>query len=128
MKIGTSFTSECVVTADKTAIALGSGICEVFATPALAALMEEACWKAVQSFLTKDQSTVGTALTLSHIAATPIGMRVTARATLTNIDKRRLEFSVEAYDEVEKIGEATHQRAIIDNSRFMARVEDKKAR
>jgi len=114
-----------VVTAEHTAKHLGSGGVEVLATPAMVALMEAAARQAVDARLEQGEMSVGTNLNISHLAATPVGMRVTARAELTAVEGRRLTFKVEAHDEREKIGEGSHTRAIINLERFLARVRQK---
>jgi len=108
-----------------TAKHLGSGGVEVLATPVMIALMEDAARSSVDSNLDQGQLSVGVNLNVSHLAATPVGMRVTARSELVAVDGRRLTFKVEAYDEREKIGEGTHVRAIINLERFMARLDAK---
>lgn len=114
-----------IVDETHTASHSGSGGAEVLATPVMIALMEDAARSSVDSLLKQDQLTVGVNLNVSHVAATPVGMRVTARSELVVVEGRRLTFKVEAYDEREKIGEGTHVRAIINLNRFMARVADK---
>jgi fluoroacetyl-CoA thioesterase len=114
-----------VVQATHTASHLGSGQVEVLATPVMIALMEEAARTLVDQRLEPGQMSVGTNLNVSHLAATPIGMRVSARAELVAVDGRRLTFKVEAFDEREKIGEGSHSRAVINLDRFMARVQEK---
>ena len=114
-----------IVDETHTARHLGSGGVEVLATPVMIALMEEAARSSVDSRLDPGQVTVGVNLNVSHLAATPVGMRVTARSELMAVAGRRLTFKVEAYDEGEKIGEGTHVRAIIQRERFMARVAAK---
>jgi fluoroacetyl-CoA thioesterase len=108
-----------------TAKHLGSGGVEVLATPVMIALMEDAARSSVDSHLDQGQLSVGVNLNVSHLAATPVGMRVTARSELVAVDGRKLNFKVEAYDEREKIGEGTHVRAIINLERFMARLDAK---
>ena len=114
-----------VVEATHTARHLRSGGVEVLATPMMVALMEEAARTLIDPKLEPGQMSVGTNLHVSHLAATPIGMRVTARAELVAVDGRKLTFRVEAFDEREKIGEGSHSRAIINVDRFMARVQEK---
>ena len=114
-----------VVQATHTASHLGSGGVEVLATPAMIALMEEAARTSVDPKLEPEQMSVGVNVNVSHLAATPMGMRVTARAELLGVGGRKLTFKVEAYDEKEKIGEGTHARAIINVERFMSRVHEK---
>ncbi len=106
------------ITSEMTAKIIGSGELDVLATPALIALAEEAAWKSVADELETDQGTVGTNMNLSHIAATPVGMTVRCETELTSIDRRKLTFCIEAYDEKEKIATGTHERFIIDNKTF----------
>ncbi len=114
-----------VVTEDKTAYALGSGNVKAYATPSLVALLEAAAIDAVQSRLGDGQTSVGTSLNVKHVAATPVGMTVNAVATLQDVDGRRLVFEVSASDEIELIGQGTHERFIVDRERFEKRVHDK---
>jgi predicted thioesterase len=125
-KPGLRGTKEESVTAENTACAWGSGGLEVYATPAMAALLEGACLNAVDPLLPPGYSTVGTELNVKHIAATPLGMRVRAEGELLEIDGRRLLFMVEVYDEAGKIGEGTHSRFIIENEKFLKKATDKK--
>lgn len=111
-----------------TAIAMRSGSVPVFATPALAALMEEAAVAALAGVLDEGRTSVGTHLDLQHLAATPVGMIVRAEARLMTIDGRRLIFRITARDEVEQVGQATHQRMIVDQDRFLSRTAAKLAR
>ena len=104
----------------------GSGGLNVYATPAMIALMEMASFSAVNSFLPPGWSTVGTELNVKHISATPIGMKVYARAELLSVNGRALSFKVEAFDEEGKIGEGTHVRFIVENEKFLAKVAAKK--
>ena len=117
--------SELTVEETHTASHLGSGGVEVLATPVMVALMEDAARSSVDSKLDQGQLSVGVDLNVSHLAATPVGMRVTARAELVAVEGRRLTFTVEAHDEREKIGEGTHIRAIINLDRFMDRLHEK---
>ena len=114
-----------IVEETHTAKHLGSGGVEVLATPVMIALMEDAARSSVDSELDQGQLSVGVSLNISHLAATPVGMRVTARSELLAVEGRRLTFKVEAYDEREKIGEGTHVRAIINLERFLARLDAK---
>ena len=116
---------ELMVEETHTASHLGSGGGEVLATPVMIALMEDAARSSVDSKLDQGQMSVGVNLNVSHLAATPVGMRVTARAELVAVEGRRLTFAVEAHDEREKIGEGTHIRAIINLDRFMDRLHEK---
>ena len=114
--------SEQVVTEELTAVHLGSGSVAVFATPALVALMEQAAVAALVERLPPGKTSVGTRIDVRHLAATPVGMRVQARAELVAVDGRRLTFHVEAWDEAAQIGTATHERVVVDEARFMERV------
>jgi len=106
-----------------TAKAVGSGSVDVFATPMMVALMEEAAINALQ--LEPGQASVGISLDVKHTAATPVGMEVRAEAELIEIDRRRLVFKVAAYDEVEQIGSGIHERFIIDLDAFMSKAQNK---
>jgi predicted thioesterase len=107
------------------ASAFGSGLVDVLATPVLVGLCEECCRTAVDPFLAAGERTVGSSISLRHLAATPPGMHVTVRCELVEADRRRLRFRVEAFDEVERVAEAEHERFIIDFDRFEHRVAEK---
>ena len=120
---------EMIVTEENTASAVGSGGLDVFATPSLIALAEKTAFQSVMPYLEEGQGTVGTHIDIKHIAATPVGMKVFCETELIEIDEvkhRRLVFSVNVYDEVEKIAEGTHERFIIDNDRFLEKAGRKK--
>ena len=108
------------VTHERTAAHYGSGALEVFATPAMVALLEETAWKSVQPYLEPGQGTVGTRVDVRHLAATPLGMQVTCESELVEIDRRRLVFQVEIYDEKTKVGEGIHERFVIQSDKFLA--------
>ncbi len=114
-----------IVASGDTAAAYGSGLVPVLSTPHLIALMEGAAQAAIAPSLDEGQTAVGTLVEMHHLAATPVGMQVRVRAELTMVDGRRLRFHIEAWDDVEKVGEAQHERYVIDLARFMRRVEDK---
>ncbi|MDR2758319.1 MAG: thioesterase family protein [Spirochaetaceae bacterium] len=126
LKPGMKGAKEELVTDAKTARSYGSGGLPVYATPAMAALMEGAAVDAVDKALPEGWSTVGAELAIKHLAPTPPGMLVRAFAELVEIDGRRLEFRVEAGDGVEKIGEGTHWRFIINNKKFTEKAEKKR--
>ena len=113
------------VTEDITAHAMGSGGVHVLGTPAMLMLMEQAALEAVQVHLESGQTTVGTRLDVRHLAATPVGMDVTARARLVAVDGRKLTYEVEADDAREPIGAGTHERFVVDSDRFLSRVAEK---
>jgi len=123
---GLSGEASTTVDQTNTAASLGSGLVPVYGTPSLIALLELAAVHAVAEALPPGSTSVGTHLDVRHLAATPIGMAVRATATLTAVDGRRLSFAVEAYDEVEKVGEGLHTRVIVDVERFIQRAESKK--
>jgi predicted thioesterase len=113
------------VTKDNTAVKFGSGAVAVYATPAMAGLMEGACVAIADHLLPETMATVGTDLNIKHLAATPVGMTVRAVAELTGIDGKRLIFNVEAFDNKEQIGRGTHERYIIDTEKFLQKTEAK---
>lgn len=116
------------VTADLTAWHLGSGGVEVYATPAMIALMEAAAVAAIDHLLPPGQVSVGTAVDVRHLAATPLGERVRARAEIAAVEGRKLTLRVQAWDEHELIGEGTHTRFVIDVARFEHRLREKAGR
>jgi predicted thioesterase len=105
---------------------LGSGSVEVYATPGMIALMEAAAVAAIDPLLPEGQSSVGVALDVKHLAATPPGEEVRARAEVTGVDGRKVTFRVQAWDEHELIGEGTHVRYVVDVDRFVERVQSKR--
>ena len=109
------------------ASSFGANAVDVYATPALVALIENAAINAVDHLLPSGSGTVGTHLDIRHLAATPPGLEVWARAELVEVDGRRLAFKVEAFDRSEKIGEGTHERFIVDLGRLIARAQAKVA-
>lgn len=102
-----------------TARTMGSGTLDVFATPAMIALMEQTAWKSVEAELEEGSGTVGTFLEVSHDAPTPLGMEVTCESELTAVNGRELTFEVKAYDERGTVGKGIHKRFIINEERFM---------
>lgn len=127
VSVGLKGRSESLVTEQKTAAAVGSGLLPVFATPCMTALMENAAMKAVLPYLQEGEGTVGTRLDISHDAPTPIGLTVWAEAELIRIDGKKLIFHVQAFDETGPIGSGTHERFIITSDRFLAKAERRKA-
>ncbi len=116
---------ETIVSEKNTAMAFASGGVEVFATPMMIGMMEKASLSAVDSFLPEGYATVGTQVNVSHISATPLGMKVWAKAELIKFKGKALTFKVEAFDEVEKIGEGTHDRFIISLEKFIEKTNGK---
>lgn len=119
LELGATGEATTVVVHENTAARVGAGGVEVFATPMMIALMEQAAWQSVANDLEPGYVTVGTLVNVRHLAATPPGQRVRAAAELIEIDGRRLVFKVEAYDEKQKIGEGQHERFIVNLDRFM---------
>ena len=115
------------VTADasNSAKTMGSGSLDVFATPAMVALMEKTALQSVAGELGEGQSTVGTALQIAHSSASPIGSVIRCESELVEIDRRRLVFSVVAYDDWGEIGRGTHERFVVDAERFLAKTAAK---
>ncbi len=125
MEVGIKHTVKEIVTLEKTAGAVGSGLLPVYATPAMIALMEKCAAECVAPYIDEGRSSVGTSLHVQHLSASPIGMEITCTATLTAIDGRKLTFSLEASDTKGPIGEGSHERFIIDIDRFMAKCSSK---
>lgn len=119
LNVGITGEATTVVVHENTAAAVGAGGVEVFGTPMMIALMENAAWKTVAELLDEGEVTVGTLVNVKHLAATFLGQRVRASAELIEIDRRRLVFRVEAYDEKQKIGEGFHERFIVQLERFL---------
>jgi fluoroacetyl-CoA thioesterase len=117
---------EMVVHEENTARHLGSGNVDVLATPEMVRLMEQAAVAAVDHLLPDGYRTVGVEVEVRHLAATPVGMKVRFQAELIVAEGRKLTFRVEAFDEVERIGEGEHRRVIIDVRRFKEEVEAKR--
>ncbi len=116
------------VTEDKTAHAMGNAGVHVFATPFVVGLLEQAAGAVIHPHLPAGAGTVGTLVEMKHLAATPVGMKVRAKATLLETDGRRFLFSVEAWDEKEKIAEGRHERFIVpDMAKFLGRAMKKGA-
>jgi predicted thioesterase len=110
------------VTLERVASNLGSGTLQVYATPAMVAFVEQTCRKLVEPHLPEGMTTVGIALTVRHIAPTPLGGKVSIQAGIVLIDKNVISFQATIWDEMEKIGEVAHERAVIEIDRFTARV------
>ena len=125
VELGIKGRQETTVTAANVATNVGSGLVQVFATAMMIALMEKAATLSIEPLLEPGQGSVGIHVNVSHCAATPIGMRVWAESEVIEIDRRRVTFSVKAYDERGLIGEGTHDRFIIDVEKFIAKTESK---
>ena len=126
LTIGIKGKQEIIVNESNPAKTMESGTLDVFATPAMIALMEKTAWMSVVDELDEGCGTVGIRLNVSHSAPTPFGMKVTCESELTGIDGRKLIFHVKAYDEKGVIGEGTHERFIIQNEKFQKKANSKK--
>ncbi len=115
------------VAEDDTAARWGSGLVPVFGTPSLVGLMENAAVEALKGHLPAERTSVGGHMDVRHLAPTPVGMHVRARAELVEVDGQRLVFTIEAWDDAERIGEASHTRFVIEQQRFLERAESKRA-
>ena len=125
MQTGITNTTTLTVTEKDTAKAHGSGTLDVFATPAMIALMENTAMTSVAPYLSEDEATVGTDLTVKHLSATPVGCTVTCQSELVETDGRKLTFKVTASDNKGTIGEGTHTRFIIKTEKFLAKASEK---
>ena len=113
------------VTPDKTAEVMGSGTLPVFATPAMVALMENTAAESVEALVGEGNTTVGTVINVKHLSADPIGVEVTCESELVEVDGRRLVFEIKVSDRDGVVGEAHHERFVIDKTRFMDKVQKK---
>lgn len=127
VELGIKGNGKVTVTAENTAKSMGSGELEVFATPAMVALMEKTACESVAPYLEKGQGTVGISLNIRHLAPTPLGVAVTCESELVEIDRKRLIFSLKVSDGFDVIGDGTHERFIIDNEKFTAKANLKKS-
>jgi predicted thioesterase len=124
---GLAGTAELVVGEQHTAPRVGSGRIRVLATPVMINLIEAAALAAVEQSLPEEHQSLGTRLDISHVAATPVGMRVRATAEVVRVEGRTIHFRVRAEDERELIGEGKHERVVVNLERFDRRVRDKAA-
>ena len=122
---GMSGSAELLVGEEHTAPRIGSGKVHVLATPVMINLIEAAALAAVEHRLEPGTQTLGTHLDVHHVAATPVGMKITARAEVTRVEGRVVTFSVSCHDEKELIGHGTHERVVVNVARFDARVQQK---
>jgi predicted thioesterase len=125
--IGTSGEEKLLVTSEVAINFLGMEGARVLSTPHMIGFMERTCRNTVLPLLDPGYDTVGTHVNVAHLAASPMGTTVTFRAEVTKVGERRVEFRVEAWDETEKIGEGTHERAIVNVAKFATKMAAKKA-
>ena len=128
--VGMKYTAEKTVTADMTAKAVGSGGLDVLGTPFMMALMECAAMWCIQPELPEGKGTVGVDIQSSHLAPTPVGMKITATAEVTAVSEngKMITFKIQAFDAEGLIGEGVHTRAVISNERFLQKCNDKLSR
>lgn len=125
LQAGIKGTQTITVTEEMTAQTFGSGELPVLATPKMIALMENTAYTSVAPYLEEGQGTVGTLMNCKHTSATPVGCEVTIETELVEVDRKRLVFSVKAFDTAGPIGEGVHERFIITNDRFLAKAQSK---
>lgn len=113
---------ELTVSPEKTAATYGSGLVEVYATPAMIAFMEQTSHLTVAPYLPAEAMTVGTSVDIVHTKATPVGMKVICESELLEVNGRELVFSVIARDEQGEIGRGTHKRFVVDREKFMSKL------
>jgi predicted thioesterase len=118
--------SEMIVKEEDLTCPLGDIQIDVLSTPRLIQLLEEAAIEAIKNFIPPGQLSLGTEVRVKHLSATPLGMRVTANALLKGIEKNRLFFRVDAYDERGKVAEGEHERVLVSKERFLQKVEKKR--
>ena len=114
-----------LVEREDTAKEVGSGDLLVYSTPCMVALMEGAACEAIADAMGDNQTTVGTALNIEHISATPVGLEVRAEAEVTAVEGKVITFAVSAFDEVGQIGKGTHKRVLVNSQKFLEKVYDK---
>lgn len=119
--------SEMTVSKEDLASQLEGVAVDVLSTPRLVQLLEAAAIEAIKEFITAEQLSLGTWVKIKHLSPTPLGMKVVAHALLNAVDKNRLIFIVDAYDEKEKVAEGEHERIIVPKERFFQKVEKKRA-
>jgi predicted thioesterase len=125
LTVGLAQELSIIVTPDRTASHLETGSVSVLSTPSMVWLVEHNAQTLAQKHLPEGQTTVGAEILIRHLAPTPLGMKVTARVRIEELDGRRIVFSAEVFDEKEKVGEGRHVRVIVDQARFMERVKEK---
>lgn len=128
LKTGIKGHQELVVTQELTAKNMGSGVMDVFATPAMLALMEKTAFTSVAEYLNEGCGSVGTKVDIEHVASSPVGIKITCDSELIEVEGRKLVFKVEAYDEKGLIGKGTHERFIVENKKFQEKTDNKLAK
>lgn len=123
--IGTEFVSNTIVTENNVALTVGSGEAEVFSTPMMIALMENAAYLCLKPFLDETETSVGIRMDTTHESASPIGLAISARAKITEVSGKIVTFEVIASDAFGIIGKGTHQRAVVNAEKFVSRANTK---
>ncbi len=123
--VGTQHQESVIVDKSNIASAVGSGLVDVFATPMMVALLELAAARCVEPYLDPGMVTVGTRIDVEHSGATPIGMKVTATATVAAVDRKRIDFDIVVVDEVAEVGKGTHTRFAVDKAKFTDKAQAK---
>ena len=125
VKLGLKGQAEETVTEQNTALTMGSGSLAVYATPAMACLMEKAAASLAETCLPEGWTSVGISLDIRHKAPTPVGMAVRAEVEITQVEGRKISYAVRAFDEKEEIGSGTHERFIVEAERFQSKADGK---
>lgn len=125
LRVGMKGREQVIVSISKSAKEMGSGSLDVFATPALVALMEAASVNCVAGSIEQGKTTVGISINVKHTSPTGLGMTVAAESELTEIDGRRLVFKIAAYDKAGVIGTAVHERMIVDSAKLLEKANSK---
>lgn len=125
MKTGIKGSKSVTVDKSNTAAAVGSGTLDVFATPSMIALMEATASESVQELIEDGLTTVGTSVDIKHLSATPVGCTVRCESTLVEIDRKRLVFELNVYDEFGIVGSGRHERFIVQSNKFMEKANQK---
>ena len=123
--VGMKGRAETLAEREDTAREVGSGNLLVYSTPCMAALMEGAACEAIAEALPESKTTVGTALSIEHISATPVGLEVWAEAEVTAVEGKVITYQVTAFDEAGEIGHGTHKRVIVDTQKFLDKAYNK---
>ncbi len=126
LKVGILGKAQTIVSHTTSAVSMGSGSLEVFSTPSMIALMENAASNSVKTHLEPGKTTVGVSMDAKHVSATPLGMMVNCESELVEVDGKRLVFKITAFDRCGIIGTATHERMIVDIGKFMEKAYGKK--
>lgn len=128
IEVGATHTESVVVDKSNIASAVGSGLVDVFATPMMVALLELASARCIEGFLESGMVSVGTHIDVEHSGATPMGMTVSAVATVTAVERRRVDFEVVIRDEVGEVGRGAHTRFVVDRAKFTEKAMAKSAK